>query len=410
MITLYGQKYELFFSNKLAPRTALNYADELFFKEFEKLCGKRYRILSIIRQGWQKKYGLLEDIQQLTKHLESKSLEDEWPHTLLQTYEARSEKLRNLLDEILQHGPTKLDHRELISNIRKVRSLSALLDAMSNMLHLFSSLVGHTFYARLRAYGKNAATINENFIFYTQPINESRFAKIIMPDIKNPITLSRQDATLSTILRVGSFVKDDVSALLDMRISSLNKCCAEIARRLRCDVEDLDYLQIDEIEQHLAKNIDPKPLVKKRRDITVLFYQDAVLKVYEGEGAERFLRDGNLTEIPSHASTSILRGQTASLGTAQGHVVVASTSNEAIKKMKDGDVLVAQYTAVEYLPAMRKASAIITETGGITSHAAIVSRELKIPCVIGVKDAMKILKDGQIVTVNADEGTITLTT
>lgn len=88
--------------------------------------------------------------------------------------------------------------------------------------------------------------------------------------------------------------------------------------------------------------------------------------------------------------------------------VVAMNSDEAIQKMKKGDILIAPYTAVEYVPAMKKSAAIITETGGITSHAAIVSRELNIPCVIGVKDATKILKDGQKLEVDADKGLIKL--
>ncbi|NQV12821.1 MAG: hypothetical protein HQ530_00765 [Parcubacteria group bacterium] len=56
MIIFEDKKYELFFSNKLPPLVALNYADDLFFAEFEKLCGTKYRILSVIRKGWQEKY------------------------------------------------------------------------------------------------------------------------------------------------------------------------------------------------------------------------------------------------------------------------------------------------------------------------------------------------------------------
>jgi len=68
--------------------------------------------------------------------------------------------------------------------------------------------------------------------------------------------------------------------------------------------------------------------------------------------------------------------------------------------------LVTSMTRPEFVPAMRKAVAIVTDEGGITSHAAIVSRELGIPCVIGTKSATKVLKDGWIVQVKANHGQI----
>ena len=73
---------------------------------------------------------------------------------------------------------------------------------------------------------------------------------------------------------------------------------------------------------------------------------------------------------------------------------------------KDGDILVAPETAPDYVPAMKKAAAVVTEVGGITSHAAIVSRELGIPCIIGTKIATKVLKDGMEVEVNTETGII----
>ena len=63
-------------------------------------------------------------------------------------------------------------------------------------------------------------------------------------------------------------------------------------------------------------------------------------------------------------------------------------------------------TRPEYVPLMKKATAIITDEGGITSHASIVSRELKIPCIVGTKIATKILKDGDLIEINADIGIV----
>ncbi|HIH11459.1 TPA: hypothetical protein HA241_04680 [Candidatus Woesearchaeota archaeon] len=76
------------------------------------------------------------------------------------------------------------------------------------------------------------------------------------------------------------------------------------------------------------------------------------------------------------------------------------------ESFQEGDILVAPMTSPEYVFAMKKATAIITDTGGLTSHAAIVSRELKKLCIVGTKIATKVLKDGDIVEVNANQGIV----
>lgn len=74
--------------------------------------------------------------------------------------------------------------------------------------------------------------------------------------------------------------------------------------------------------------------------------------------------------------------------------------------MKDGDVLISTATTPSIVSAMKKAAAIVTDEGGLTCHAAIVSRELKIPCIIGTKIATKVFKDGDRVEVDATKGIV----
>jgi len=107
------------------------------------------------------------------------------------------------------------------------------------------------------------------------------------------------------------------------------------------------------------------------------------------------------------ASTPILTGAPASPGIGTGSVKILKSPKE-IGKIGKGDILVAPMTSPDYVPAMKKANAIITDEGGQTSHAAIVSRELGIPCVVGTKNATKELKDGMIVTVNGESGQVYL--
>ena len=101
----------------------------------------------------------------------------------------------------------------------------------------------------------------------------------------------------------------------------------------------------------------------------------------------------------------LIQGEPASFGIGYGKVVKIKSAKE-IDKVKKGDVLVTEMTAPDFVPAMKRASAIVTDKGGQTSHAAIVSRELGIPAVVGGKIATKILKDDQIITVNGSTGAV----
>lgn len=101
----------------------------------------------------------------------------------------------------------------------------------------------------------------------------------------------------------------------------------------------------------------------------------------------------------------LVTGLGASPGVASGVVRVLASPEEG-GKLKEGEILVTTRTAPDWVPIMRRAAAIITDAGGMTSHAAIVSRELGIPCIVGAKQATKVLKDGMVVTVDAREGTV----
>lgn len=101
----------------------------------------------------------------------------------------------------------------------------------------------------------------------------------------------------------------------------------------------------------------------------------------------------------------ILKGAAASLGSAFGPVKIIHKPTE-IDKVSKGDVLVTEMTTPDYVPAMRKAVGIVTDVGGRTCHAAIVSRELGIPCVVGTGTATHTLSTGQIVTVDGSKGLV----
>ncbi|HJK49322.1 MAG TPA: phosphoenolpyruvate synthase, partial [Methanocorpusculum sp.] len=101
----------------------------------------------------------------------------------------------------------------------------------------------------------------------------------------------------------------------------------------------------------------------------------------------------------------ILQGYGASPGIASGPVVIVSDAKDT-SRVKEGDIMVSPMTNPDMVPAMRKVVGIITDEGGMTCHAAIVSRELGTPAVVGTKKATSLLKEGQIVTIDGEKGLI----
>jgi phosphohistidine swiveling domain-containing protein len=132
----------------------------------------------------------------------------------------------------------------------------------------------------------------------------------------------------------------------------------------------------------------------------------------EGEAAAEILHEfANRTTITGN----VIHGKTASPGHVTGRVKIIPVDYgdpqrvaQAIADMKPGDILVAETTAPELIVACRKAAAIVTDAGGLLSHAAIVAREFNIPCIVDTKNASKILADGDLIDVDGKNGTITI--
>ena len=109
---------------------------------------------------------------------------------------------------------------------------------------------------------------------------------------------------------------------------------------------------------------------------------------------------------PRQRGAVLVRGLGAAPGVASGAVRTIAELAGA-DGLLEGEVLVTRMTAPDWVPLMRRAAAIVTDSGGMTCHAAIVSRELGIPCVVGTAEATKLLRDGELVTVDAGEGVVT---
>jgi pyruvate,water dikinase len=135
---------------------------------------------------------------------------------------------------------------------------------------------------------------------------------------------------------------------------------------------------------------------------------------FDPEGGAWMLQSRPVTSIAGapaagdeHPDGEVLvRGLGAAPGRGAGRVRVVADL-DAAGRLAEGEVLVTHMTAPDWVPLMRRAAAIVTDSGGMTCHAAIVSRELGIPCIVGTGDATRRLRDGEIVTVDSGRGTVT---
>jgi phosphohistidine swiveling domain-containing protein/uncharacterized protein (UPF0335 family) len=133
----------------------------------------------------------------------------------------------------------------------------------------------------------------------------------------------------------------------------------------------------------------------KRKEYHAIFV-NGKFKVYWGSFGERKEDEIVIKEI---------KGTIACKGIARGIVKIINETHD-LNKFEKGNILVAPYTNPNLVPAMEKAAAIVTNIGGMTSHAAIISRELNKPCIIGTENATKVLKDGYLVEVDANKGIV----
>lgn len=206
-----------------------------------------------------------------------------------------------------------------------------------------------------------------------------------------------QDFALTKLVRRHA----QLFTLYSMHVTVLN----EIAKRLNIPRYLLQYMTIAEVKNTLiGRKFLTKEFLQKRFKECVLYTEKNYEVVYQGNELPKIINnlgrvfDKNLKEIT---------GQVAQPGYAKGKVKIILRAKDMVK-MKQGDILVSIATDPDIIQAMKKAGAIVTEQGGITSHAAIVSRELGTPCIIGTKIATKIFKDGDMVEVDAIKGVVKL--
>ncbi len=180
----------------------------------------------------------------------------------------------------------------------------------------------------------------------------------------------------------------------------------EIGKRCNLNEAQMNYTVFPEMTSILARSPSKEYIQKlkdrKKASLCIAALDDKEdCKVFEGDAALEVFNNVFNPKIEDKE----IKGICASPGKVTGIVKIVRKTHD-LASVNKGDILVASMTRPEMVVAMEKASGIITDEGGVTCHAAIVSRELGIPCIIGTKIATKVLKNGDLIELDADNGIV----
>ncbi|MFA4937279.1 MAG: PEP-utilizing enzyme, partial [Patescibacteria group bacterium] len=164
------------------------------------------------------------------------------------------------------------------------------------------------------------------------------------------------------------------------------------------------YLILPEVLVLLAGGQVNKASLRERRQGLINF--TFLNREYVLTGRDFILVRKKLDAMIMRQSTRVIKGLVGNLGKAIGRAKVVIDIKKQAGKIKQGDILVTSMTRPEFVPYLRLVKGIVTDEGGITSHAAVVAREFNLPCIIGTKNATQIIKDGDLVEVDANKGVV----
>ncbi len=207
---------------------------------------------------------------------------------------------------------------------------------------------------------------------------------------------------LLTIAGLFAKWKDERKSGVYLGMHHFDRFLSEIAKRTPYTQHQLTFTVFPEIKGLFLEKKDMHRELSLREKQTFFAVTPQGYYLASGKQAERYF---TLLGVQDHCSVVELRGVAACVGYARGRVRIVRNNND-MEAFQVGEILVTNQTTPEFVPLMKKAAGIITEQGGITSHAAVVSRELNVPCIIGTKIATSALMNGEIVELDAQHGIV----
>jgi pyruvate,water dikinase len=163
------------------------------------------------------------------------------------------------------------------------------------------------------------------------------------------------------------------------------------------EIEDIYYLTFAELREVLATNKPDYEIICKRKEEYKLFEKLSPPRVITSEG-EIIRGEYKREKLPA----GVMAGLPVSSGVTEGRARVILSMEDA--NLEDGDVLVTTFTDPSWTPLFVSLKGLVTEVGGLMTHGAVIAREYGLPAVVGVENAVKLIKDGQRIRVNGTEG------
>jgi phosphoenolpyruvate synthase/pyruvate phosphate dikinase len=216
-------------------------------------------------------------------------------------------------------------------------------------------------------------------------------------------TLSDELQLLLDFTQVCMHLRDIRKEPLQKVITLMSNCGRAIFKKIGLDEEDAAYAYYEDFVSGSYARAEYKAEIAKRKDgVTVLFSNEEIIFEY-GDVAEKKAQALDLFD--KITTSNELRGSTAYPGKVRGIVRVLHNEDD-FSRFNEGEILVTSMTRPEFVPLMKRAAAVITDEGGVTCHAAIIARELKLPCIIGTRQATRVLRDGDLVEMDAVRGIV----
>lgn len=214
--------------------------------------------------------------------------------------------------------------------------------------------------------------------------------------------------------KVGDIKLDGRQRLNDLLINSLYIYADKTAKKFSLKSDDLKFYNYDEI-LNLYDTREPvlSETIEERKNSYVLYCKDGEIMPLNKEQKEIVIEKFKEQSVDQVRE---FKGIIASKGVVKGkaRVILANYQDDyknfqhEVEAMQEGEILVTETTSPEFVPAMKKAAGVITNQGGLGSHAAIVSREFGIPCIVGTERATEILKTGDMIELDAINNKITI--
>lgn len=311
-------------------------------------------------------------------------------------------------DKILETKKEKISILGIALNVQKFgwdkNNLIALERHFNNFTHLGAYIFLGSFYTIKDFKNRIQEYLKKDIKTEIKSLRENIADK--SEKIMKELNFSHPERLMVKTIKSWVFAAGNLEDSMNLAFYKLNLFFREIEKRLKITWEEFREMRGKEVYDSIIRGgISPGLLnkIKLRKKENVVLWENGKVSVMEGVEVKKYRTKEEIKSF--HKYVKELRGQAVSVGTARSRVRLVR-SNEDISKVQRGEILVAASTNPTYVPAMERAAAIITNEGGLLCHAAIVSRELKIPCIVGTKIATKVLKDGDLVEVDANKGIV----